>query len=99
LHKLDPNLCKFLVEMRADRFAWQTMFPGKNLPGKAPAPGNPAPEQINAFSEKNQQVFDQYAQAARLRPLTSAFGEMVPVEHVDPPGIPWADRDGQPVQG
>ena len=99
LHKVDPNLSKFLVEMRADHFAWQAMFPGNSMPIQKSAPGNPTPAQINVFYEKNQQVFDQYAQAARLRPLTSALGEMVPVEHVDPPGIPWADREGQPVQG
>jgi hypothetical protein len=89
-HKLDPNLSKFLVEMQADRFAWRALFPDKPLLAKAPAPGNPTVAQINAFYDENRRVFEQYAKMASLKPLTTALAQMVPMEHVDPPGIPWA---------
>lgn len=95
--KIDPNLTKFLMELKADRFAWRAMFPHRPLAQKDPAPGNPTVDEISSFYDGHRQVFHEYAQAVSLRPLIAASDEMVPIEHVDPPGIPWAGPDGRLV--
>lgn len=86
----DPNALASLqnyFEMRADRLAWSTLYPDKTLPVHEGRPG--IVKELEGFYRHNKALLDAWKKRPKPKPISTAPGEMVPIQHEK--GIPWSN--------
>lgn len=80
------NLFYAANEVRADRFAWESLFPGKLFPRRAEKNG--FLEKVKKFMASHKEWFP--SEPRKVDPISINPKEMIPISHIKK-GIPWAD--------